>query len=797
MKTTLLSILFFLLFFTSFGQVTRYVIEGGVNAKNGTNWSNASDDIQAMINASSSGDQIFIAIGTYKPNRRADDLNMITVGDRANAFVMKNGVKLYGGFDPINGIDDLSDVRILPSKTGAPESGSSILSGDFNNDDVITGGGTTLSIAGNGENAHHVVIAVNTSVSVNLDGFTITGGNANNSNENISLNGHSFWGGSGGGIYSWASTTSSTVTLTNCEISGNSASVSGGGVYCWASYYPNTATVNATNSSFNRNFSTSGGSIYVSGTYTIANVLNGSISGSSATQGGGMYVGSLLSSNISINSSNINGNAAASGGGINSNVSNSTSISLSNAVTVTGSDITGNSASNGGGIYAYCSNYSNSSTNVTVENSNIDQNLASFDGGGIYSYASSSSRDVSSSKVSIIGSKIIRNSAAQFGGGVYSLSLTSTPSVTTRSNVLAIGSSISGNSSNSGSGIFSGSTTSSNETLLTNTTLAGNIGFSHIHFIGSGTKKAYSRNSIVFGNKTNANASSIIFNSSGTIDKDIQFSLVQGESEGNGNLDGNSVNYTPLNLFLDAANGNYSLNSGSAGINLGKNDLYEATDGNIFNNSLGNDNDLNGNPRVYDYLNGGVIDMGAYEYQGVKTLPVELKNFIAFSNGNRVKLDWSTFSETNNKEFIISSSTDKNRFKEIFRVPAVAISTKTINNYVGYDTNPVAGNNYYRLEQVDKDGKIVNLGERIVKLSFGSDILTTYPNPTKDILFLELHETKAANFVQLMDLQGKVLQTHTTNAKTLRIDIQKLPKGVYLVKYTNGEEVQIKKIVKE
>src|SRR5690606_13144340 len=76
--------------------VTRYVSENGTG--DGSSWANASNDLQLMINNSFAGDSIFVASGTYKPIRPANNVNVIAVNNRDNAFVLKSGVKIYGGF---------------------------------------------------------------------------------------------------------------------------------------------------------------------------------------------------------------------------------------------------------------------------------------------------------------------------------------------------------------------------------------------------------------------------------------------------------------------------------------------------------------------------------------------------------------------------------------------------------------------------------------------------------------------------------------------------------------------------
>ena len=69
--------------------VIRYVKWDAKGANNGTSWLDAYTELQAALTAASSGDQIWVAAGTYKP----------TAGtDRTASFQLKNGVAIYGGF---------------------------------------------------------------------------------------------------------------------------------------------------------------------------------------------------------------------------------------------------------------------------------------------------------------------------------------------------------------------------------------------------------------------------------------------------------------------------------------------------------------------------------------------------------------------------------------------------------------------------------------------------------------------------------------------------------------------------
>jgi len=151
-----------------FGQTIRYVKEGGSGTKDGTSWSNASDDLQLMINNSGASDLIFVAKGIYKPNRRANALTIVTPGDKNNAFVLKADVKIYGGFTADESAPNQRNLTDLNN--------ISTLSVDFLDDDVLTGSGTTLSMDRKGENAFHVVISSGNVGGALLDGFKITGG---------------------------------------------------------------------------------------------------------------------------------------------------------------------------------------------------------------------------------------------------------------------------------------------------------------------------------------------------------------------------------------------------------------------------------------------------------------------------------------------------------------------------------------------------------------------------------------------------------------------------------------------
>ncbi|MEL1242677.1 choice-of-anchor Q domain-containing protein [Flavobacterium sp. DGU11] len=117
----------------------------------GTNWENASADLQGMVNATGV-QQVWVAAGTYKPAIKAGN----GTTEQHKAFVMKSNVKIYGGFAGTETVLEQRD----------PAANSSILSGD-------------LGIEGNtSDNAYHVVICSGYIGTATLDGFTVSHGYA-------------------------------------------------------------------------------------------------------------------------------------------------------------------------------------------------------------------------------------------------------------------------------------------------------------------------------------------------------------------------------------------------------------------------------------------------------------------------------------------------------------------------------------------------------------------------------------------------------------------------------------------
>lgn len=165
-------------------------------------------------------------------------------------------------------------------------------------------------------------------------------------------------------------------------------------------------------------------------------------------------------------------------------------------------------------------------------------------------------------------------------------------------------------------------------------------------------------------------------------------------------------------------------------------------------------------------------------------LPVTLVGFHAEKSGTGTLLTWQTVSETGNKEFVIERSLDARSFKAIGKVPGNGDS-KSAQHYAFTDQAPNADStNYYRLKQVDFDGKFEH--SRIVALNFANeDSVTLFPNPGNTQLNVQVPKNISGELqVTVMSTDGKPVLTKKFNKYTekgLTISVGQLDKGMYLI----------------
>ncbi|MBC8458446.1 MAG: right-handed parallel beta-helix repeat-containing protein [Deltaproteobacteria bacterium] len=387
-----------------------------------------------------------------------------------------------------------------------------------------------------------------------VDGLTLQNGNASNN---------------GGGFF--AKTYCGGVTLTNSEITENSAESCGAGVYVSGS------SITLTNNIITENDNSAGwcGIVYVSAvspsptSFIKVTMTNNIVSGKTGVKSGrGVYI----------------------------------DTNKDGEVTLTNNSITGNSAeinnSGGGGIYV---NYNFEDLTVTLNNNTITGNSVGkyCSGGGVYVRFSE--------KVIMSNNTISGNSVGEYstGGGVSVWASIITLSDNT----------ITGNyGGNSGGGVTTGGTT----VTLTNNTItgnsAGNPGGGGVHVrINTEFQTANIYNNIIYNNSANSGAD-IYINNDGNDDfipspinlynNDFDQSAAGTYIQIPFAIDPSNINSNPL--FVGGSD--YHLTASSPCINVGNNSAPDLPS-----------TDKDGNPRII----GGIVDLGAYEHLFAPTVTTD------------------------------------------------------------------------------------------------------------------------------------------------------------------------------
>ncbi|MGB0383990.1 MAG: FG-GAP-like repeat-containing protein [Ardenticatenaceae bacterium] len=612
-----------------------YVKADAAGTDNGTSWANAYPDLQNALGAATAGDEIWVAAGTYKPGT-----------ERTDAFLLKNGVAIYGGF---NGTETARDERDW-------EANATILSGDLNGDDNDTVAHDEPTRA---DNSHHVVISNATDSGTVLDGVIITGGNASDS---------------GGGMYNF---NDSRVTVSNVIFRNNSALADGAGMV----NYDSRPTLNDVTYTSNSASNSGGGMANGNSSPTLTDV---DFTGNSATNnGGGMF--NFNGSNLSLSHVTFNSNSALMGGGIsnvNSSPIGSQLIFNDNSAaddgggmhnynsnpTVSYVTFTGNSAHDGGGMY-------NRSSSPQLYDVTFTGNQASGEGGEVFDSGGGMFNTKSSPTLVKV---LFEDNFAHGVGGGMSNQINCSPLLTNvifrnnssvddgggmgnydthaiLNNVTFIGNSADGGVDEAGSDLFDdgGGMRNTNSTaILNNVHFSGNYAknsgggmgnyqstatLNNVTFSGNygqfgggisiNQSPVTMTNSILWNNKdengTSATTSQISSRNNSTVT--VSYSLVQGGWAGTGNIDADPLFVSPINPDeAPTITGDFHLSPTSPAIDAGDNSVLPADTLDLDDDSNTTEAvpwDLDGRVRLIDgpvddtgVGTPPIVDMGAYEY---------------------------------------------------------------------------------------------------------------------------------------------------------------------------------------
>ncbi len=204
------------------------------------------------------------------------------------------------------------------------------------------------------------------------------------------------------------------------------------------------------------------------------------------------------------------------------------------------------------------------------------------------------------------------------------------------------------------------------------------------------------------------------------------------------------------------------------------------------------------------YAGGGFTDADGHKYVGAYTknsLPLTLLNFNVVKQNNTAQLNWQTANEINTSYFNIQRSTDGRSFSNIGKVTAKG-SNKVNNDYAYVDdiSQSNADRLYYRLQEVDNDGKFNYSGVKIISLNKNNILFSISPNPAKDYINIVASDNVTDAQVSVTDMNGRMLYTGKQNFtanQQIKIPASQFSKQVLIVTVNTSNGKQEFKVVKE
>jgi hypothetical protein len=167
------------------------------------------------------------------------------------------------------------------------------------------------------------------------------------------------------------------------------------------------------------------------------------------------------------------------------------------------------------------------------------------------------------------------------------------------------------------------------------------------------------------------------------------------------------------------------------------------------------------------------------------TLPVTWLSFTGRPLQAEIELNWATASEQNNSHFDVERSNDGILFTNIGVVSAGA-NPLFRNEYIYLDRQPLSGTSFYRLKQVDIDGKY-SYGSVIQINRTESQGFKAWMIPGSSQLRLQISQpTTVATMLQLYDASGRLMVNTKVVSGLNQFDLSAQQAGVYYLRVLQG-----------
>ena len=188
-------------------------------------------------------------------------------------------------------------------------------------------------------------------------------------------------------------------------------------------------------------------------------------------------------------------------------------------------------------------------------------------------------------------------------------------------------------------------------------------------------------------------------------------------------------------------------------------------------------------------------DLWEYSTPG-GVLPVSLTNF----DGKRVihvnELKWQTASEINVAYYSIEHSRDGVNFSALSSILSIG-NNQSAKSYSYTDHLPFSNITFYRLKIVDRDERFTYSKIIAIKDDKGKSLII-FPNPAKDILFVQVSRENEHASIQVLDAMGRKIKEEKVDGNiSITIDIKDLPAGIYTLVLKNQLKTEQQRFIKQ
>ncbi len=177
---------------------------------------------------------------------------------------------------------------------------------------------------------------------------------------------------------------------------------------------------------------------------------------------------------------------------------------------------------------------------------------------------------------------------------------------------------------------------------------------------------------------------------------------------------------------------------------------------------------------------------------GVDPLPVVLGKFSLQKINNSVDITWTTENEINSKNFEVERGVDGKNFSLIGTVEAKGFAS----DYSFIDKKPFNGTNYYRLKQIDKDGKFEYSEIKFSRFNSNTRF-EMFPNPAKSEVNISVEKLIGNGNILVTDIYGKQVKIQILKDGNNVLNITSFAKGIYFVNINTNDGLETKKLIVE